>query len=251
MIMNLNERIRDVATYSEHYKEKYLKQLYPEEGWENSLSDNLRFLFGHVFYQGRNDKMSGCVDRTAQAVFNLFIRDYGEKHVFDIKNGNTIVSDLNLLIGTENGKAGKGGDLTLAKSLLYFITSKEERNLIVPYTIKKIKAGEIREHYKELDDIFMIGDKIASFYLRDVVSLFELDSYVLDDELIYLQPIDTWVKKVSQEIGITEQKDPKKIRHDIVNRCLEAKVNPQEFNMGAWLLGTYPYEMHMWRLNRA
>lgn len=248
--MNINERIQDIAVYSEYYKEKNLKNLYPKEDWKESLSDNLRFLFGHVFYQGRTDEMSERVDLAAQAVFNRFISDYGEKYVFNIENRKTIVSDLNLVIGTEKGKAGKGGDLKLAKGLLAFITSKEERNLIIPYTIKKIKAGGIKEHYEELDDIFMIGDKIASFYLRDVVSLFELDSYVPDNELVYLQPIDTWVKRVAREIGITEHKSHKKIRQDIVNCCLEANVNPQEFNMGAWLCGAYPFEMQMWRLNR-
>ena len=61
------------------------------------------------------------------------------------------------------------------------------------YSLNKIDRGELDELWNSLrQNITQVGPKIASFYLRDLVSLFGLELKIpVDEQIMYLFPIDT------------------------------------------------------------
>lgn len=244
----INERIQLIAQDGEYYKERFLRDLYPDPTWINNIDDNLRFLFGHAVYQGRRDKSSKKVDDAAQKTFKDLIAKHGADYVFHPKKKSVVMDEISKVIGAEKGKAGRGNDIDLIEGLLSFISDYCDDNLIIPYTIEKIESGNIKDVYKELIGVKRIADKIATFYLRDVVSYFKLEDYLTDKDLIYIQPIDTWVKQIVWAVDITqEKKDLEIIKHDIIKKCEVAGVRAHEFNMGAWLNGARAFQMYLWR----
>ena len=49
----------------------------------------------------------------------------------------------------------------------------------------------MQKHFSELQEIISIGPKISSFYLRDLVCIYDLEEFLLGKDLKILQPIDT------------------------------------------------------------
>ncbi len=71
-------------------------------------------------------------------------------------------------------------------------------------SVARIKAGKIESHFRGIckshlpeTGIYQIGPKIAAFYLRDLVTLFGLETFVADEFQYCLQPVDVWVRKVA------------------------------------------------------
>jgi hypothetical protein len=89
--------------------------------------------------------------------------------------------------------------------------------------------------YLELLKIHGINKKITSFILRDVVWLLNLEKNVKPGELIYLQPIDTWLKQISLELwnDFHQKVDEFIIAKRIVEKCNELGVSSLSFNQGA------------------
>lgn len=106
-----------------------------------------------------------------------------------------------------------------------------------------------------------IGPKISSFYLRDLVCVFN-DFKFNANEQIYFQPIDSWVGKILIKLNfLKELKITKKIdnlngkelyllRQNIVNKCLESGISPIEFNQGAWYIGKNSFDILLKTLDK-
>ncbi|NPV49639.1 MAG: hypothetical protein HPY60_00370 [Candidatus Methanofastidiosum sp.] len=122
------------------------------------------------------------------------------------------------------------------------------------YIIENIKSGEIKKVYSELDSIISIGHKIASFILRDIVYIYNLeDEYLKSDEYAFVFPLDTWVVKVSNSIGILTEKEKKQLKNlnglpdntklslsaSIAERLNTNEINPIHYNQGAWYFGSW------------
>jgi hypothetical protein len=61
------------------------------------------------------------------------------------------------------GKAGKSGDtIKMLVSISKFVANLSEKNLTL-YSMLQIRSGKLSDHYAELDQIFQVGEKIASF----------------------------------------------------------------------------------------
>lgn len=73
---------------------------------------------------------------------------------------------ISQVVTGKKGKIGRGKDVEMVISILNFVSGLEDKN-IVNYSIYKIKNGEVKEHYYDLQKIYSIGPKITSFYLRD------------------------------------------------------------------------------------
>ncbi|MFX1257260.1 MAG: hypothetical protein ACFFAN_05350, partial [Promethearchaeota archaeon] len=72
--------------------------------------------------------------------------------------------------------------------LLVFCTNIKDNNL-VEYFKAKIEASNIEIAYNELNNIISIGPKIASFLLRDIVLLYNLEDEISQEDRVYIQPI--------------------------------------------------------------
>lgn len=170
---------------------------------------------------------------------------------FEFKNWEPLKKELEKKIG--KGKVGKARDVEMVISTLKYISRISNRNIIV-HSIERINSGKIEDHYKELqyqynqaNGIYQVGPKIASLYLRDVVSLFQLEDKLSEDDYIYLQPIDTSVRKVAIKIGLVTNSEnevnDEEIRKKIVKLCQEFHCSPLQFNHGAWYTGNYAFDL--------
>lgn len=229
-----------------HLTDKFDIDLMQKEWWSG-----LQFFLARSFYQGRRDTISMRVEKNAMNVLKEFLKTNNNDATFLINPDNfpKIENALSQVIG--KGKIGRGRDIKMVISILRFVSDLEEKN-IVKYSISKIKNGNIKNHFEELDGIFSIGPKIAAFYLRDLVLMYSLDSFVNTKDLVYLQPIDTWVRKVAYNVGIIDNPDEEEaiIREEIVEACLSLKISSIKFNQGAWFLGYNSFEIILENLDK-
>ncbi len=240
--MNKNEDVKyelinKILPYGKKYYDEYLMKDHKDvkeyhKKLTNDWKCSLNFLFAHIFYQGRYDSVSDKVQKAAMNTID-------DNNINPWDNLCLIFNNLNKNIG--KGKIGKKGDITMTKEVLIFLKDKPQHN-IVNYSIDKIKSYNICNLYNKLRRIYQIGDKIATFYLRDLISLFELQEYIKEDELEYLIPIDTWVRQISKKVEICHEEFNNR-NHDqeiqseiarLLNYNAEKIIN---FDAGAWYIG--------------
>ncbi len=136
-------------------------------------------------------------------------------------------------------------------SILNFVSKLEEKN-IVNYSISKIKNEKVKEHFYELQEIISIGPKISSFYLRDLICMYSLDKDMSKEDLVFLQPIDIWVRKVAVKVGIINNinEEYESVREKIVKACLDLNASTIKFNQGAWYLGYNSFDIVLENLDK-
>jgi hypothetical protein len=134
-------------------------------------------------------------------------------------------------------------------SALQFIGTLPNKN-IVTYSVERIRGGQLQLHYKELQlseqttGIRQVGPKVAAFYLRDVVSLFQLTDSVDSSSAFCLQPVDTWVQQIAVRLGIVpNEADKQTTQRAIAKWCQEQGISPLRFNQGAWYMGYYALDL--------
>ncbi len=208
--------------------------------------------------RGRRDEISDVFKERAFKVLSIFVNNKDSKNLMNLKDDFYDSLMENLWNEGVNNKY----DREMVIKIIKFINNKVKRNFnIVNYTIKKIENKELHKVYSELIDIKHIGHKISSFYLRDLVCVFD-DYKFSKEEQVYLQPIDNWVGEVLtrlnffQELAITKKADNLNerelflLRGKIVDRCWEAGVSPVEFNQGAWYIGKNAFEILINNIDR-
>jgi hypothetical protein len=95
---------------------------------------------------------------------------------------------------------------------------------------------ETQKIYSELLGVSGIGDKIASFFMRDVACHY--DVFPLPDDVDardLLQPIDIWVRRTVQLLrrGVVAKNDDE-CRAFIVQSSNDAGCSPERVNQGIW-----------------
>ena len=243
-----SELVRSVAYYGEVYEERFLRDI-DGEALRRDWYEALTFFFSKAFFQGRQDEISSRFFRNTvkfldglmrqQRDFQL-LKKYGWERLEKLFNDEN--KDRN-----KKRKFGKDRDIRMVIDTLKFIDQLDDKN-IVNYSLNKIDRGELDELWNCLrQNIIQVGPKIASFYLRDLVSLFGLESKIsIDEQIMYLFPIDTWVRKICIKVGIASSgmKD-REIRDRMITLCRNKSidVSPLKFNMGAWYLGKHALDV--------
>lgn len=137
-------------------------------------------------------------------------------------------------------------DLLMVMSYFNFITSNNIEN-IYTYTKKMIKENNIKKVYEELDSVSNIGDKIATFIIRDIGLLNE---GLINDDYEYAIPVDTWVMQISNKIGsnidgsLTDKKR-NELKKFLIGICHENNIDPLRFAAGLWVLGYHSLDLVM------
>lgn len=240
--MNM-DLLKTIYKYGDTYKQKFLDKRYKSDELLTDWCKALKFLFDRAYYQGRKDFISQKVEIAVARQLKALIKNNhaDNTYMIDPKNLPAIEEALKQKIG--RGKIGKGADIEMTKGILTFISDIKDYN-IVGYSIEKIKKGKTEEHYKELQNIYSIGPKISSFYLRDLVCLYSLEQYLDAADLSFLQPIDTWVRQVAYRIGVivSEKEDEEVVRQKIIETCKDVNLS-MKFNQGAWYIGHHSLDI--------
>ena len=104
-----------------------------------------------------------------------------------------------------------------------------------------LSENKLKEAHQQLKTVWGIGDKIASFYLRDIfwlggnlspdIPLTEIENLSL------IQPVDIWVKRAAKAIGCEETSEIA-IATSILSFEQELGLPPGGGNIGFWMLGS-------------
>jgi len=236
----MKRKIKTIEKYGRQFIERFLKQdIYKKGRFYRNWYEALKFLLARSFYRGRRDELSTRFLEATLKTLDEFKLN---------KNYNQKLLNLKLKSNGVNNERDR--KMTLEIINLVFNLPSFYKNNIVRYTIDQIKSGNTKGIFNTLDNIFAIGDKLASIYLRDIVMVYRLEKYLKSEDLKYCQPIDTWVQQVVLKVGIikSEKEKIEDIKSAIIKRCLDAKVNPLLFNAGAWLVGARSFELLLEKL---
>lgn len=234
------DKIKSIEEYGRVYVSENLKfQVGNRDLIYNDWHKSLDFVFSKVFYRGRRDELS-------ERFMNAVLETLKKFHL--AKNYDKSLLEIRL---KENG-VNNLADRTMVAEMLDFVFSLSEfyKNNLVRYSVEKIKNGEIAEVFSEFDKIFAIGDKLASFYLRDVVLVFKLENNLKLEDFFYCQPIDTWARQVAIKLKMIDRQEKKneEIKLSIIKACKKADVSPLLFNAGAWMVGAKSFDLLIERL---
>jgi hypothetical protein len=241
-----------ISKFSDYYSQFFLVEKDKIELYLSDWYESFLFFLSRIYYQGRTDKASEKVRDISTKIIGRYFSVADKDEAYNKLYANNFLDIQNALeeeIG--KGKTGKSGDVNMTISVLKYIKSISGKN-IVKKTVDEIKSTKLKNEYKDLQSIFQIGPKIASMYLRDIVTLYDLNSYIPIDEFQFLQPIDTWVKKIARQLTIIDENEKKdgKIREKIVKACNENGISPLDFNSGAWYMGTHSLDILFYMLER-
>lgn len=225
----LNRKMKSVENYGRIYITTHLDKDRERQSYIRSNSRAaLIFFYGRVFYRGRKDKLSAWFMKLATEV----LQEYEPSYDIDLAS----LEEKLHLHGVNNHN-----DRIMVKESIRFIRDnlKDYDHNIFNWAVDAIRTNRFPETYHEITSIHAIGDKLSTFYLRDVALVSDLEPTIQPENYIYFQPIDTWVRQGIDAIGIPDTKDLQilAVKEKIITCCLDAGVSPLLFNAGAWMMG--------------
>src|ERR1051326_1133707 len=193
----MNENLFNaILDYGKRYRNKHLFEIYSKEHLLKDWRDALMFFFGRACYQGRSDAVSYRVYQALEEILMPKLPIDGDLNGLDLEQ---LEKELKTRIGPDeneeksdknkNGKGekksrrvGKSGDRKMVICTLQFVGRLPQSN-IVTHSLEIIKARQVDKLYDELrhengNGIFQVGSKVASFYIRDLVTLFDLEGQI-------------------------------------------------------------------------
>jgi len=140
-------------------------------------------------------------------------------------------------------KRKTGWTETYQQSALEFLSElpKEgEPPNIILYATTKLQGGKTSEFYDSLRGaagINGIGSKIASFFLRDVATRYDIHP---SKDRHLLQPIDIWVRRITEQLlqEYQPQGGAEFLDRWLVQVSTHCSVNPEAVNQGIWYFGS-------------
>ncbi len=88
------------------------------------------------------------------------------------------------------------------------------------------------QSFNFLRSIRGVGDKIASFYLRDLVVVSNLNLTNIQNRELF-QPIDIWVERTVKILSGNQNLTKRQVANWLVVNC-QHNLNPEHINMGIW-----------------
>lgn len=252
--MDTKTLVKQISRFHENYEKEFLRErIRNKNTYLKNPKYALYFILSYSFYQGRRDEISAKFEKKAKDTLDLFLKN---NNILSISTSRITRKDelkkeyLELYELLEKKGVNKEGDRLMVVSLVNFIQSNHEKN-ILKFLIEKIKSKKVEEAYKNLDNIWSIGPKIACLILRDIVYIYRLETHLDKKDYYFLQPIDTWVHKISKKIGLVNRdKIYKNEAEDITDRCFEVGVNPIHYNQGVWYIGANSLQIVLRNIER-
>jgi len=251
----MNSPLKLIESFGNRFVKEYIEPLKNKRSeFRSDWFEALDFFLARAYYQGRKDELS---ERYCKAAKKTLLSYFGEDSSTRLKNYNNAWNDKiiphdpewkiwkkdnnGLLTELERVKAGKSRDIKMVIDILRFVHSCPSNNIVL-YSIEEIEHGRIKKLYSEIDEIWQVGPKVTSLYLRDLIFCYDLK--LTPEDYPTIQPIDTWVNQVASGIGICSDKDPKDtIIAKFIEACAREKVDPKKVNAGAWYLGANAFDI--------
>ena len=117
-----------------------------------------------------------------------------------------------------------------------------------------MKSCVINSLHSDLQQISQVGDKIASFYLRNIVKFFNVDTKYYSNNIDKVLPIDIWIKRVILKLLNPDLKDAeiqkrieeesdKLIKSKMIEICQTHHLDAVCFNQGCWVMGFHSFDL--------
>ena len=155
---------------------------------------------------------------------------------------NNIWQQFSLLLNNQS--------LNIKNNCLYPAQSARQKNSVIQVVLNNVTTqpnytlttylielinqnNNIQPAFNLLISIRGIGDKIASFYLRDLVDVMNINLGQIQNRNL-LQPIDVWVERTIKILSNNQNMNKNQITNWIVQISNQNNVNPERINMGIW-----------------
>ncbi len=101
-----------------------------------------------------------------------------------------------------------------------------------------VRSGRVEPIYQQITEIRGIGPKVGSLLLRDMVALYELDAQIDPADYHYLQPVDTWIRRIGPMLTDELNNDSADwiIAGKLSKLCRRNRVSGVRFNQGVQYL---------------
>jgi hypothetical protein len=167
-------------------------------------------------------------EQTQLAVWEKFIEILSKHRVGANKKLNPLAPEYN-----NNRNAAK---------FAWYICNEEHPTLAM-WTFNMIRMNNISDCHKKIKTIRGVGNKIASYYMRDIFWLGtglnpNTGFYKNLNDLYLIQPVDTWIRKAASAIGCEKENDLEIAKH-ISSFEYDFGITPGGANIGFWMLGAY------------
>jgi hypothetical protein len=233
-------KLKSVEQYGRQYVAEYLGKVRQQH--QAIMTDPLAalaFMFGKFFMRGRRDTISVVFRDKTLELINTY------KSLDDID-----VSDLDARLH-ERGVNNRYDRRMVVASIQFARRLPTYDCNVFNWAVAAIQDAQAAEAYEVLTGIFAVRDKLATFYLRDVTLVQDIEGSIRKDDYAYFQPVDTWVERVAESLRIVSQDDLGKrwiVKGKIIEASLAAGVSPLLFNAGAWMVGANAYRLLIERL---
>lgn len=239
--MTSQPKLKPVEQYGRRYVQEYLADARRRRDViAGDPLAALSFMHGKLFMRGRRDEISVAFRNRTREVLAQY------EHLEDI--------DLRTLDGELIGnQVNNRYDRRMVRESVSFARDEliaYDRNVFT-WAVDAIRRGEADAAYGALVRIFAVGDKLATFYLRDVTLVEDIEACVRPKDYRYFQPVDTWVEQVAEGLGLIGRRDfgkPAIVKDKIISACVAVEVSPLLFNAGAWMVGAHAFRLLLDRL---
>lgn len=101
-----------------------------------------------------------------------------------------------------------------------------------------VQSGRVEPIHQKITEIKGIGPKVGALVLRDMVALYDLESTIEAGDYHYLQPIDTWIRRIGPLLSdeIEEKTADWVIAGKLAKLCRRNRVSGVRFNQGVQYL---------------
>lgn len=101
-----------------------------------------------------------------------------------------------------------------------------------------VQSGRVEPIHQKITEIKGIGPKVGALVLRDMVALYNLESTIEAGDYHYLQPIDTWIRRIGPLLSdeIEEKTADWVIAGKLAKLCRRNRVSGVRFNQGVQYL---------------
>lgn len=134
-------------------------------------------------------------------------------------------------------KHERGGETvrTSQLSIVQFVLAEGQARNLVAWARERLHEDDAVSAHADLCRVQGVGDKIASFFLRDVATMYDIH---VTAHRHLLQPIDVWVERCTLVLCGSAPSAAEDCARAIVTLATEAEVCPESVNQGMWYFAT-------------